>query len=346
MKNKKHYSHIKKTERLEIAILLGKKYSIRSIVKVLGRSVSSISAEINNHLTKGEYDPRRANIKARIKRKNSKYQGMKVREDDELEKYVAEKLKKDWSPEEIAGRIKNIDQNIKYASHQAIYKYIDSVYGQRFLSCLRKKNKKRGRKKRSRLEKLNDRVFIENRPDIIDFKERFGDFEGDFIVSGKNGSGALLVLYERKAQYIIIVKLKTRKADEVNRIIYELTGIFVNFNSLTLDNDVSFKKHTALSKLLRAPIYFCHPYHSWEKGGVENANGLIRYYFPKKTDFSKITVERIKEVENKLNNRPRKTLSYKTPFEVMIENGQFKKHDLSDMIIDINKKSQAVRLEG
>lgn len=263
-----------------------------------------------------------------------------------MEKYVGEKLKLDWSPEEIAGRIKNIDRHIKYASHQAIYKYLDSVFGQRFLSCLRKKGKKKERKKRGNLEKLADRVFIENRPEIIDLKERFGDFEGDFIVSGKDGSGALLVLYERKAQYIIIVKLTTRKADEVNRIIYELTGAFVNFNSLTLDNDVSFKKHAALSRLLGAPIYFCHPYHSWEKGGVENANGLIRYYFPKKTDFSKITIEKIKEVEDKLNHRPRKTLGYKTPFEVMEENGQFKKENRFGMIIDINKKSQAVRLEG
>ena len=343
---KKQYLHITKTERMEIAILLKRKYSIRSIAGVLGRSVSSISEEINKRLTNGEYNPQRANIKARIKRKNSKYQGMKVRDNDELEKYVGEKLQLDWSPDEIAGRIKNFDKNIKYASRQAIYKYLDSIFGQRWEKYLRKKNKRKGRGKRGGVEKLTDRVFIENRPEIIEEKARFGDFEGDFIVSGKDGRGALLILYERKSQHVVIRKIMSRKADEVNRIIQEITGVFVNFNSLTLDNDVSFKKHAALSELLGVPIYFCHPYHSWEKGGVENMNGLIRYYFPKKTDFSKITVEKIEEAEDKLNNRPRKSLGYKTPREVMEENGQFKKESPFDMIIGINKKPQAVRLEG
>ena len=346
MKKKKHYFHIKKAERLEIAILLNRGYSIRDIAKAIGKGKSSVAEEIKNRSTKGKYDPRQANIKARLKRKYSKYQGMKIREDEELEQYVIEKLKLDWSPEEIAGRIKNIDGHIKYSSHQAIYQYLDSIFGQRYVKYLRKKGKRKKRGRKGKLEKLQDRVFIENRPKIIDEKQRFGDFEGDFIVSGRDGTGALLVLYERKSRHVIIKKIMSRKADEVNKIIHELTGVFVSFNSLTLDNDVSFKKHAALSELLGAPIYFCHPYHSWEKGGVENINGLIRYYIPKKTDISKLSDEFIRSVENRLNNRPRKSLGYKTPLEVMKENGQFKKENQFDMIININKKSQAVRLEG
>ena len=342
---KKKYTHIKKTERLEIAILLNKKYSIRSIAKVLGRSPGSISEEIKNNSVYGIYNPHKANAKARNKRRYSKYQGMKIREDNELLSYVEKKLKKDWSPEQIAGRLKKIDKYIGYASYNAIYKYIDSIWGQNLEKYLRRKGKRKLRRKRSLKEKIDNRIFIETRPKIIENRGRFGDWEGDFIVSGKNGSGALLVLYERKSRYIIIVKTISRKADDINRVIKEITGGLVKFNSLTLDNDVSFKKHEKLSKMLGSSIFFCHPYHSWEKGGVENGNKLIRQYIPKGSDISKYSDEYIMEVQNKINNRPKKCLGFKTPEEIMDENNQFKINKIFDKI-NINKKQPSVRLEG
>lgn len=346
MKNKqnnKKYSHIKKAERLEISILLNKGYSYREIAKVLKRSASSISEEINNNSVNGAYDPKKANHKAYVKRKYSKYQGMKVVSDIDLWNYLEKKLKDDWSPEAISGRIENIDTQIKSISAKGIYKFIYSVYGRNLERFLAYKGKKRKPKTTPKVQQLADRIFIDQRPKIIDKRRRFGDWEGDFIVSGKNGKGVLLTLYERKARYTLIKKMANRKIDEVHKIICELTGGVI-MNSLTLDNDIVFRKHKELSEILGVPIYFCHPYHSWEKGGVENTNKLIRKYIPKGSDISQYSDKYVQMVEDKLNNRPKKCLNFKTPNEVMEENDLFKKeikYLLSDMIkIEENKKAE------
>jgi IS30 family transposase len=344
MKQRK-YTHIKKAERLEIAILLGRKYKIREIARVLKRSPSTISEEINNNSVNGRYDPHKAQHKAYVKRKYSKYQGMKIVGNKQLWDYVEEKIKQDWSPEEMAGRLREVHRHIKYASRGAIYKFVYSVYGRTLEQYLRYKGKKRKKGKREKVSQLENRFFIDERPEIVGEKQRFGDWEGDLIVSGKSGKGVLIVLYERKAMYTVIKRILSRRCDLVNRYIKEITGGFVCFNSLTVDNDISFKKHEELSELLGAPIYFCHPYHSWEKGGVENINKLIRQYILKGSDISKYSDKYIREIETKLNNRPRKGLKYKTPLEVMLENHQFK--TLKDFgIFDINKKTSSVRLEG
>ena len=345
MKKKTKYKHIKKAERLEIAILLDRECGVREIARALRRGVGTISEEISNNSVKGKYDPYKADHKAYVKRKYSKYQGMKVVGDNRLWNYVEEKLKADWSPEEIAGRLKEVDGHIKYASRGAVYKFVYSVYGRLLERYLRYKGKKRKRGRRQKVSQLENRVFIDKRPEIIGKKQRFGDWEGDFIVSSKTGKGVLIVLYERKAMYVVIKRLMTRRCDIVNRYVKEMTGGFVCFNSLTVDNDISFRKHEELSELLGVPIYFCHPYHSWEKGGVENINKLIRQYIPKGSDISRYSDKYIREIETKLNNRPRKSLNYKTPLEVMLKNNQFK--TLKDFgIFGINKKSSSVRLEG
>lgn len=346
MKNKqnnKKYSHIKRAERLEISILLNKGYSYREIAGVLKRSVSSISEEINNNSVNGRYDPNKANHKAYVKRKYSKYQGMKVVSDIDLWNYLEEKLKDDWSPEAISGRIENVDIQIKSISAKGIYKFVYSVYGRNLEKFLAYKGKKRKPKAPQKVQQLADRVFIDQRPQIIDKRRRFGDWEGDFIVSGKNGKGVLLTLYERKARYTLIKKMTNRKIDEVHKIICELTGGVI-MNSLTLDNDIVFRKHKELSEILGVPIYFCHPYHSWEKGGVENTNKLIRRYIPKGSDISQYSDDYVQMVEDKLNNRPKKCLNFKTPNEVMEENDLFKKeikYLLDDMLkIGENKKAE------
>lgn len=345
MKNAK-YTHIKKMERLEIAVLLGKGYSYRSIAKALGRSASSVSEEINNNSVKGIYDARKANHKAYVKRKYSKYQGMKVVRDLDLWNYVVKNLREDWSPELISGRIrKKIDAHLKYISPKGVYKFAYSVYGKLLLleKHLAYKSKKRKSKATGKIPQIKDRIFIDKRPEIVNKRRRFGDFEGDFIVSGKNGKGVLLTLYERKGRYALIRKLTSKNINEVHKTIYELSsGIAIN--SLTLDNDIAFKKHKELSKLLEKPIYFCRPYHSWEKGGVENMNKLIRRYIPKNGDISQYTDEYIRMIQDKLNNRPRKCLGYKTPNEVMAKNKQFKKktqHPLNDILkVEQTKKAE------
>lgn len=343
------YTHIKKIERLEMAILLDKGYSIRDIAKSFHRNPSAIAREISKNSVKGIYDPYKANHKAYVRRKYSKYQGMKIVKDIELRRYVEKNIKQDWSPEEIAGRLKNIDKDIKYVSYQGIYKFIYSVYGRDIERHLRYKNKKRNKNKRLKVTQLKNRTFINERPEIINNRNRFGDWEGDLIVSNKNGKGVLLVLYERRSRYAVIKKILSQKTNIINQEIFKITGGFIYFNSLTIDNDISFSKHEELTKMIKCPIYFCHPYHSWEKGGVENINKLIRQYIPKGSDISRYTDEYIKEIEYKLNNRPRKCLNYKTPFEIMKENNQFKIFPCFESQrsnIEVDKISLSVALEG
>lgn len=350
-------SHIKLSDRVEISLLLNKGYSVRGINKVLGISIGSLSEEINKNKVKGIYDPYKANDKARTRRKGSKYQGMKVVKNDDLRNYVEDKLKEDWSPEEISGRIKEIDQHLKYVSTNGVYKFIHSVYGRQLESHLRH-NKKKYKSRGSKSNKLQNRIFIDDRPKTIDF----GDYEGDLVVSNKSGRGVLIVLYNRKTRYVLIKKCLSRKTKVINSKIYAMTGGLIMFKSLTLDNDLSFSAHKILSNRLGIKIYFCHAYHSWEKGGVENMNKLIRQYIRKKTDISKYSHQFIQEVQDKLNNRPRKCLEFKTPLEVMNENHllleklnseQQKNHSLvSDSNIQYLQQSylininQGVRFEG
>jgi transposase, IS30 family len=345
MKKTKPYGHIKKAERLELSILLKKKYSLRSIARVLQRSVSSLSEEVRLRSVNGVYDPLKAQHKAYVARKYAKWQGMKVAGNDELREHVETKLTQDWSPEQIAGRIKEQETYLPYVSYGGIYKYIYSVYGRPFEQCLRYKGHKKRRAKRGKVTSLPNRIFINKRPKAINERKRFGDWEGDFIVSGKQGKGILLVLHERKARYTLIKKLMDRDSQTVNTAIQEATRGLLSMNSLTLDNDISFQKHEELSCLMGIPVYFCHPYHSWEKGSVENTNKLIRQYIPKGSDISSYSDACIKNIETKLNSRPRKCLRYQTPLEVMMNHNQFQSFQEYANLLPL-KKAEVFDLRG
>ena len=345
-KQNKKSSHIKKADRSEIEILLARKYSYRAISFAPGKAHDAVGREVRENSVNGIYNAAKANLKAYARRKYSKYQGMKVREDETLESYVNEKLAQDWSPEEISGRIKYVERRIKYASAKAIYKYVYSAYGRLLERFLRYRGKHRKSGNNAKGSGLKDRVFISERPKLIEKRRRFGDWEGDFIVSGKNGSGALLVLVERRTRYVIIRKLMSRDTQTVNAAIREMTGGMLYVNSLTLDNDISFRRHKELSRMLGAPVFFCQPYHSWEKGSVENMNKWIRQYVPKRTDISKLTGDYIRFIESRLNNRPRKCLKFRTPLEVMKRNHQFKSEVRVMLNMFVNKNSQVAELRG
>jgi transposase, IS30 family len=308
----------------------------------LKRSPGSLSGEIKKNSASSKYDPEKANHKAYVRRKYSKYEGMKVESDIELRNYVEEKTKSDWSPEAISGRIKEVDTQIRYVGFKGIYKFIYSVYGRNLEKHLTYKGRKRKPKTSRNVLQIKDRIFIDKRPKIVDKRRRFGDWEGDFIISRKNDKTVLLTLYERKGRYTLIRKLANKKIETVHRVVQKITGGII-INTLTLDNDLVFRKHKILSEILGCPVYFCHPYHSWEKGGVENANKLIRRYIPKGSDISQYSDEYIQMVQDKLNDKPRKCLNYKTPNEVMRENNQLKdeiKYLLSDMLkVEENKKA-------
>lgn len=309
------YTHIEESERRRIERLTKSGWSVRGIARALGRGIGTISDEIVRNRVKGAYDAKKAEHKAHVRRKYSKQQCLKVVEHPELRRYVEEKLQDEWSPELIAGRIREVDRHLPRVSPKAVYAFVYSVHGRPFEQFLYSKIvKKKGGPKRGRTTVMDGRTSIEQRPARVQKRKEFGHFEGDFIESGKDGTGSLLVLVERKTRYPFLAYCLDRSTVAVNELIFNLLK-FVPLKSLTLDNDISFKKHEALSALIDVAVFFCHPYTSSEKGTVENRNRAIRRTVPKRTDLSQISEETIHLIETKLRNRPMKCLGYRTPQE-------------------------------
>ena len=311
-----NYTHIIDSERRRIDRLLASKTSKRKIARELGRSLGTIIYEIKTNSVKGEYIASKAIAKSRKKRKDSKIQCLKVVMDTDLKKFVIDNIKDDQSPEGISGRLKNVEKKIQYASTKAVYKFVKSVHGRQIEKHLYSKavKKKGGPKRGSNKPALDGRTMIDKRPKKVEKRKEFGHFEGDFIESGKDGKGSILVLVERKTRYPFLVYTENKTTEHINNLITETLKDFL-VKSITLDNDLSFKKHKEMSKLVNAEIFFCHSYCSSEKGTVENRNKATRRYIPKSCDISKYQ-SKIKEVENKLRNKFMKCLKYKTPEEV------------------------------
>ena len=231
-----------------------------------------------------------------------------------LREFVENKLCEDQSPEAISGRLKYQEKDLDDVSKNTIYDFLDSDYGK----LIKKKRKKiKYREKILKVNKLKDRKFIDKRPKIVEERKRIGDFEGDFIVSGKSGTGCLLVLIDRKVRYTFIEQILDISIDNVHEKLLKIKKEFKEMKTLTLDNDILFKMHKTLEKVLSTPIYFCHPYHSWEKGSVENTNKFIRKYIPKGSNISKYDKEYIKAIQDKCNERFMKCLDYLTPTEAL-----------------------------
>lgn len=312
----KEFKHFDFKEREKIEKFLSKGKSLRWIAWALDRNVSSISYEVKQNRVKGKYTAKKAEHKAYIKRQESKRDCLKVAMDVNLKKFVIENIKDDQSPEGISGRLKHIEKGIKYASGKAIYKFIASPHGRQIESHLfsHAVKKKTGRK-RGASASIDDRTFIDQRPKRVEKRVEFGHFEGDFIESGKDGKGSLLVLVERKTRYPFLAYLEDRSNENVNHLVEKLLED-TTVKSLTIDNDISFQKHEELSELIEATVFFCHPQSPHEKGTVENRNKAIRRYVKKRSDLSKYPLEYFKMVETKLRTRFMKCLNFKTPEEM------------------------------
>ena len=297
---------------MEIAILLKKDYSYREISYALGRSVSNISSEINNNSVKEKYDPAKANQKAYARKHNASYRGKKIVDNQALRKFVEQNLLDGQSAEAIAGRIKYREKYLPNVSKDTIYRFLRSPYGK--IIGLKLKRRKY-RKKRSKVTKLKDRVFIDKRPKIIEKRSRVGDIEADFIVSGRDGKGVLLVAVDRKLRVSFLEIIHEVTIDEVHQSFKRIKKRFPEMRTLTLDNDLLFQMHKALEILLDVKIYFCDPYSSWQKGTVENRNKIIRKHIPKGSDLRQYDVDEIKAIEDYLNDRYLKCLKYATPEE-------------------------------
>jgi IS30 family transposase len=309
------YKHFSKTERLELSILLKKDYSLRDIGRALSRNPSSVSREIKRNSVNGEYDPHKADHKAYVKRKYSKYQGMKVRENPEIESYIEEKIKSDWSPEAIAGRLP-IDSGGRLSIHHtSIYKYLYSPYGQHLCKYLQynryRKKKKKGTK--AVKEIIKNRVFIDQRPEIINQRVRCGDFEGDTLGTSKSSKETLFGVVDRKSLYFLAKKIpRLKQAMVAAKRLLKPYQVF----SLTLDNG----PENASYQMLGVPTFFCHPYSAWEKPIIENTFRRLRRYIPKKSCLNSYSDEQISIIIDRMNNIPRKCLGWKTPKEVFFQN--------------------------
>jgi len=314
------YKHLTLEQRYHIQAYKSRGYTNKEIAKQLGVHPSTISREIQRN--KGEifsiYFAGGAEEKAK-KRQTYKSRKANLKLTQENIKLIEKYLVKQYSPEQISATLE-----IKYQkkiSHVTIYKYIyinrlaeGDLYKQ-----LRHKGKKRVKYATKRKSRIKDRVSIHKRPTIVEDKTRLGDFEIDTII-GAGKKGAIVTMVDRKSMFLKLSvpcgKNSKIVANEIKRLLYPFKK---KIHTITTDNGLEFAQHKTISKALKCDYYFCDPYSSWQRGLNENINGLIRQYIPKGSSFENITIKQIKEIENKLNHRPRKSLGWKTPYEIFHE---------------------------
>lgn len=319
----KTFQHLTSIEREKISLLWNNGI----------KNYSQIALEVNRH---------RSTVYREIQRNNSRkcdlsYSCVKAEEkysnrwhlthqkkwisNDKTKNYIKKYLMRGWSPEQISGRMKLLNRKDS-VSHESIYQliYTEKNNWIKYLAKSHRIRKKRGHKPKSRRVIIKNKVMISERPDIINNRKEFGHWEADTAVS-RNSKSVLMVLVERVCLLTKINRLENKKASSMRiGIINRLKNITQKARqSITFDNGTENAQHERMKDNLNLETYFCNPYHSWEKGTVENTIGLIRQYWPKKTDFSKLTNEEINAVEKLLNTRPRKKLGYKTPIEAYRE---------------------------
>ena len=306
-----------KTERSEIQILIRKGYSMRKIAGTLERSPNTVSYEIKNNSVHGVYNAIKANKKAHLTKRMSKFQYVKINKNKRLRTYIIKKLKQAWNPDEISGRMK-LEKKDFYASKTAIYDWLRTNRGQRYCSHLHsQRSSTKKRIKKTKRVMIPDRVSIYHRFKGADTRNRYGHWEEDTVTSGRKGSGALSVMIERKSRYVYIRKLKSMSPMEHLVSVRGVMGNILKLHSITFDNGIENKYH----KQLEVPTFFCEPYSSWQKGSVENLNKMIRKYIPKGSDISQYSEEYIAWIEMRINEKPRKILGYRTAREVAILGG-------------------------
>lgn len=303
------YTHLTEVERYQIYALKKAGQRQCQIAILLKRSVSTISRELRRNSGGRGYRPKQAQRKAGERR------AMNARRVDAATwKYVEDRLQEQWSPEQISGSVR--------ISHETIYQrvYADKRMGGILWMNLRSQKKRK--KRYGKIERrgvIPDRLFIEDRPCIVETRQRIGDWEADTII-GKNHRQAIVSIVERKSGLTLIRKVERKTAEAVSDAMIALLKPYrKQVHTITSDNGREFAGHKKIAGALKTDFYFAHPYSSWERGTNENTNGLIRQYFPKNRDFTTITQKEIEFAMNKLNERPRKRLGYLTPNQVFFK---------------------------
>ncbi len=318
------YRHLSCEERDKIAVLRAKGYSYGLIACAINRDKATVFRELNRNRSPvyNIYLPHKADWRAKIRKSRS---GQRPRLKSRIiRRYVIAKLRLGWSPEQISGKLrkKYPERSISY---EAIYQYIyDKETRKRvnlavYLPRAHKKRKPfgQGHHHKNKLH-IPRRVSIDERPKLVAKRIQPGHWEADTVIS-RQSKKALAVTLERKSRMIHIDKLTAKKS---RKLVKAITGRLNHYpkelrRTITYDNGSENVEHERINKILGTKSYFCNPFHSWEKGSIEHAIGLVRRFLPKKTDFAIIDSHQLRKIENLLNNRPRKCLNYQTPREVM-----------------------------
>jgi IS30 family transposase len=329
VKKQRAFRHLNQKDREQIDVLCRKGYTCADIAKQVGCHTSTVWREINRNssVQHDVYIAHTAQSKTLERRsrcaKKSKF------DDPIIVNYITEKIKLEWSPEQIAGRLEK-DYPRLSISHEAIYDYLYSLADplrKQLIVCLRRHHparKKRSKFRAIRKTKILNRVGIEDRPSIVNERIQPGHWETDTLVC-KSNTVAIDSTVERVSRYVKLSKLNRKNAyNKAQSVIQNLSEFRPEFRrTITFDNGTENASHLMISQAIQIKSYFAHPYHSWERGTNENTNGLIRQYIPKGTDLRFVSDEQLKTIEFKLNNRPRKCLNYDTPYEVARSFGAF-----------------------
>jgi len=323
------YTHITEKERYVISHMKIAGFSLRAIGRRLGRDHTSIMREINRNRPTYADDAvywYYATQKIADERLN-KARSYRRQNHQPLVEYVEDKLQNDWPPEAIAARIRidyPNDERMRI-SHETIYRwiYLDASQDGALHTHLRRRHSRRRRQKRygSGRRFIPGRVSIDQRPAIVETRERLGDWEGDTL-EGAKGKGGLATHVERRSRYLIAAKLVDKKAATMNT---QSISSFLKLpmsrrKTLTVDNGKEFSQFKELEKETGLSVYFADPYAAWQRGTNENTNGLLRFYFPKGTNFHAVTEDELEKIIKKVNHRPRKRLNYQTPHDVFFKN--------------------------
>jgi IS30 family transposase len=315
----KEYKHLSEDDRLSIYYGLQRGDSIRSIATGLGRNPGTISREVVRNKTPEIYLPDTAGLQYKERRRHCHPQSRLS--DGELRKYILFKLEKGWSPELIAGRLrKRFGRTV--INHETIYKFIyDSEIGKQWKLYeylprgKKKRTKRRGRK--TQKGAVRNRIFIEMRQREANERSEVGHWETDSVLFGYRQ--ALNSSADRMSRFTVLTKLPSRDANATAVALTERLSL-LTVKSITGDSGPENAEHEKISRILNAPFFFCHPYHSWEKGTIENRNGVVRRYLPKDTNLDDISQSELDDIASEINNRPMKCLNFSTPYEVLLAN--------------------------
>jgi transposase, IS30 family len=309
------YTQLAQEQRYQVYALLKMGHNQTEIATVVGVHKSTISRELRRNRGRRGYRPKQAHWMTLNRRNHAP-----ARISPDTWALIEAKIRLDWSPEQISGWLrKNTDISI---SHEWIYQYIlaDKRAGgdlYKRLRCQKKRRKRYG--SYDRRGKLPNRVSIEERPEIVDQRQRIGDWEVDTVI-GKRHRQAIVTLAERKSRFVLLRKVERRTAEQVSQAVIDLLQpVADTVHTITGDNGKEFAEHERIARDLEVDFFFAHPYSAWERGANENMNGLVRQYVPKNRALSLVTDEELLQIVNRLNHRPRKCLEFSTPFEVFFE---------------------------